>query len=87
MRRLGICVNRVQLNGVDVPLYDDNTFAVGWYELEHDASGPWRWSHERAQLPASARLVVIDLMSVGSYYWLQAPDVAVVADRSRRITV
>jgi len=87
MRRLGICVNRVQLNGVDVPLYDDNTFAVGWYELEHDASGPWRWSHERAQLPASARLVVIDLVSVGSYYWLQAPDVAVVADRSRRITV
>ena len=86
MRTLGICVSRLQLNGVDVPLYDDNTFAVGWHALEHDASGPWRWSHERAQLPATARLVVIDLMSVGCYYWLQPPDAATISDSSRRIT-
>jgi hypothetical protein len=79
MRRLGICVNRLQLNGLDVPLYDDNTFAVGWYGLEHDASGQWRWSHEQAQLPASARLVVIDLVSIGLYYWLQPPDAALVS--------
>jgi hypothetical protein len=86
MRRPGICVNRLQLDGLDVPLYDDDTFAVGWHALEHDASGQWRWSHASAQLPASARLVVIDLVNVGCLYWLQPPDAALVSGSSRPIT-
>lgn len=73
MRSLGICVRRLQLDGADVSLEDDGMFALGWHKVEGNAeSGRWRWSSERAPLPAEARLVVIDYGQ--GYYWAEPPS-------------
>jgi hypothetical protein len=71
-RSLGICVSRLQLDGIDVPLDSAAAFALGWYDLERDADGhTWRWSHDCARLPAGSRLVVIDLCHQGQFYWVK----------------
>jgi len=68
-RSLGICVARLQLDGVAVALEDESTFGLGWHALEGDLEGPhWRWCQERTQLPAGTRLVVIDLYHRGRYW-------------------
>lgn len=68
-RSLGICVRRLQLNGGDVELDDRTVFGAGWYALEGEVGGSrWRWSRERAPLPSSARLVLIDVCGQ-RYYW------------------
>ena len=69
-RALGVCISRLQLDGLDVPLQDDLRFTTGWYGLEHDDAGwQWRWSQNRVPLPAGTRLVVIELCGPG-FYWL-----------------
>jgi Hint domain len=70
-RLLGVCVGRLQVDGVDLPLEDDATFADGWHPFESDSEGThWRWSRERAPLPASSRLIVVDVVGRG-YYWVR----------------
>lgn len=67
-RSLGICVNRLQLDGTDVSLDDAAAFAQGWHDLEADNKGHrWRWSRDRAPLPAGTRLVIIDYAGGGLY--------------------
>lgn len=69
-RSLGICIGRLQLDGLDVPLQDDLRFASGWHGLERDTDGwQWRWSQNRVPLPAGTRLVVIELCGPG-FYWV-----------------
>ena len=75
-RVMGICVSRLQLDGADVSLDDAGVFADAWHPLERAASGAqWRWSHDRAALPAGTRLVVIDLNAHG-VYWRSRPHLA-----------
>jgi len=76
-RRLGVCVSRLQIDGVDVPLDDSRAFERGWHELE--ACSPehrQRWSREWAALPDATRLVLIELAG-RSFCWAQAPHSAV----------
>ena len=69
-RSLGICVGRLQVDGVEVALTDETAFARGWHLLEGNADGPqWRWSTGRTPLPAGTRLVVIDIGHQGRCYW------------------
>jgi hypothetical protein len=77
-RSLGLCVGRLQLDGIDVALEDEAAFALGWHKLEGDPEGrQWRWSQDRTALPAGTRLVVIDVAGPG-HYWAK-PKSAVVA--------
>jgi hypothetical protein len=69
-RSLGICVRRLQLDGIEVALADQVAFANGWHLLEGNADAQqWRWSTGRTQLPAGTRLVVIDVGHQGRCYW------------------
>jgi hypothetical protein len=69
-RKLGICVARLELDGIKVALADESTFARGWHLLEGNADGPhWRWSTGRTVLPAGTRLVVINIGHSGRCYW------------------
>ena len=62
-RLLGLSVSRVQIDGVDLDLKNDDFFENGWHKLEaHRRAGAHRWSHERVPLPEGARLIVIDLV-------------------------
>jgi hypothetical protein len=75
-RTLGVCVARLQLDGVDVPLKDEAAFAAGWHAVERDTEGrEWRWSTDRVPLTAGTRLVVIDLYGTGSYWTRAGSDV------------
>jgi hypothetical protein len=72
VRSLGICVERLQVDGAEVALEDEAAFAQGWYAIEHSSSRqgqPWRWSQNRMPLPAGTRLLVIDLCHQGAHYW------------------
>jgi hypothetical protein len=69
-RSLGICVGRLQLDGIEVALTDETAFAHGWHLLEGSAQGQqWRWSTGRTPLPAGTRLVVVDIGHQGCCYW------------------
>jgi len=69
-RSLGICVSRLQLDGVELALKDEAAFALGWHPLECNArQQSWRWCTERARLPAGTRLVLIEVCSQGPHYW------------------
>jgi hypothetical protein len=70
-RRLGVCVGRLQIDGVEVPLDDVGAFYRGWHDFE--VSLPQhrkRWSKESTPLPDATRLVVIDLAERSSC-WAQ----------------
>jgi hypothetical protein len=76
-RSLGACLKRLQLDGVDVALEDEAAFALGWHALERDPQGqPWRWSRDRALLPAGTRLIVIELRESG-HYWAEPASGAI----------
>jgi hypothetical protein len=69
-RELGICVARLELNGIEAALTDESAFAHGWHLLEGNADGQhWRWSTGCAQLPAGTHLIVIDIGHSGRCYW------------------
>jgi hypothetical protein len=69
-RSLGICVSRLQLDGVDVALADESAFALGWHVLEGDSLGQqWRWCTGRAALPAGTRVVVLEISRQDRCYW------------------
>jgi hypothetical protein len=73
MRSLGVRVRRLQLDGSEVALHDETSFASGWHALERGADGnQWRWSHDRVGLPAGTRLIVIDAAAEG-HYWAERP--------------
>lgn len=71
-RALGICVRRMQRDGVDVALDDESAWSEGWYAPE---AGPdaqrWRWSTAQAALPAGTRQIILDILDWG-HYWLES---------------
>jgi hypothetical protein len=74
-RRLGICVGRLQLDGADIALNDDNAFTTGWHGCEGWPGRPdQRWTTCSTELPPNTKLVVIDLAGPG-YYWAKGPNV------------
>jgi len=76
-RSLGICVGRLQFDGAEVALDNEEAFALGWHRLEVNAEGhSWRWSSERAPLPMGTRLIVIDMAGPGRY-WANSTSTAI----------
>jgi Hint domain len=70
-RSLGVCVQRLQLDGNEISLDDEALFANGWHGLESGPGGTqWRWCQAQAALPPGTRLVVIDVRAQGQY-WLE----------------
>jgi hypothetical protein len=68
-RSLGICVGRLQFDGAEIALDNEDAFALGWHGLEVNPEGrSWRWSCDRAPLPVGTRLVVIDIAGPGRYW-------------------
>ncbi len=65
-RELGVCIRRLQINGLDVEL---ESCASGWREVEWvDGRFARRWTTGATPLPAGAESVIVDLAGVG-YYW------------------
>jgi hypothetical protein len=52
-RSLGICVNSLQIDGIEVNLEGDAAFAQGWHKLERYPDTTLRWSCDR--FPVAAR--------------------------------
>jgi hypothetical protein len=74
-RELGVCIGRLQINGDEVPLEENDRYAQGWHVLEVYPDGHChRWSSGRAELPAEARVVIIDI--VGRSFCWQSPEAA-----------
>jgi hypothetical protein len=68
-RVLGIAIERLQLDGMEIALHDEATFGPGWQALEGDPQGlHWRWCQDRAQLPRGTRIVVIKMCHQGRYW-------------------
>ncbi len=71
-RTLGIRVNRLQVDGVDLVLNDNAAFGAGWHFHEPRENSPGaRWTTGAGAITAGSRLVVIDLAGRG-YYWEKA---------------
>jgi hypothetical protein len=67
-RELGICVSRLQIDGIDLALAHTAAFERGWHALEGDGDMHWRWTKDRLPIPAGTRLLVIDTHWPG-HYW------------------
>jgi hypothetical protein len=68
-RELGICVGRLQIDGQDIALDQDEAFTSGWHQVEQYADNlRQRWTDGAAKLPVGCRLIVIDIAGLG-YYW------------------
>jgi hypothetical protein len=68
-RTLGAYMNRVQIDGEDLPLGDDDVCAEGWQAFEPQADGLGRrWTNGAIPLPAKSRLVVLDFAGKGLYW-------------------
>ncbi len=67
-RALGLCVERLQIDGSDAALDGEPGFAEGWHALERRSNDrPMRWTQGRLPLPPGTRLVVMDLAGRGYY--------------------
>ena len=68
VRALGLCVGRLQVDGVTLALDDDADCASGWHEAAFaDARFSHRWTRGATPLPAGARVAILDLAGVGYY--------------------
>jgi hypothetical protein len=78
-RELGICVGRLQIDGQDIALDQDEAFTSGWHQVEK-LSGNFRqrWTHGVTKLPAGCRLIVIDTAGRG-HYWSERYEDNVIA--------
>jgi hypothetical protein len=74
-RELGVCVARLRIDGVDLPLERGELFEDGWREAEWEEDRlARRWTGGAARLPKGARSVSIDLAGDGYYYRRLADD-------------
>jgi len=68
-RRLGLEVARLQVDGEEWPLGAEAFALSGWCEAEFvDGRFNARWTGGAAELPADARLVIVDLAGHGLYW-------------------
>ncbi len=65
-RVLGVCVIRLQIDGTDVSLTDDD-IEQEWNEVELDGPRPRRWTRGSVRLPARSRFVIVDIVGDGRY--------------------
>jgi hypothetical protein len=66
VRRLGVCVGRLQVDGVDRHLAAQDG-AAGWHPAETEGTATWRWTSGAAALPAGARSIIVDVVGPGRY--------------------
>jgi hypothetical protein len=77
-RRLGLCVGALQIDGAAVVLGRDGPCASGWHEAEYEGDRfTHRWTTGETQLPAGARIVIVDLAGVGHYLRQRSDKLAV----------
>jgi len=68
-RELGLCIGRLLIDGSALALDDDETYAIGWREVEVlNGRFSHRWTTGATPLPAGARIVIIDIAGDG-HYW------------------
>jgi hypothetical protein len=66
-RPLGLCVCRLQLDGIETPLDFPPAVGQGWHAPEiRDGTALRRWTSGVAKLPARARIVLVELAGEGS---------------------
>jgi hypothetical protein len=71
-RELGLCIGRLQIDGGDIGLDNDETCAPGWYESEF-VRGQFshRWTTGATPINPRARIVMLNLAGVGHYWSAQ----------------
>jgi hypothetical protein len=75
-RELGLCVERLQIDGEIFALDRDEGFGFGfgWHEAEQENGAfTHRWTKGAAILPAGARFIIVDLAGSG-LYWREPND-------------
>ena len=67
-RELGLCVGRLQIDGLVLALDDDEPCGTGWRNAEF-AGGRFshRWTTGATPLVSGARIVIVDLAGIGCY--------------------
>jgi hypothetical protein len=69
IRELGLCVARLQIDGEDVALDQNDVLVEGWHDAEYENGAvARRWTKGNAVLPASVRYVIVDLGGFGRYW-------------------
>ena len=64
-RQLGVMVRRMSRRRGDERLdlaLDDPSLARGWWEIERDATGMWRWTDGNAELPPSNGPLILEVL-------------------------
>jgi hypothetical protein len=73
-RELGLSLARLQIDGEYVDLADDAALGAGWHAAEtENGAFARRWTRGEVDLPAGARLLVVDLAEQG-VYWRASRD-------------
>jgi hypothetical protein len=69
IRELGLCVDRLQIDGSPVALAGDEACVSGWHEVEfHSERFSHRWTMGTTSLPPGARVIIVDLSGDGCYW-------------------
>ena len=69
MRRLGICVADITVDGQVWDLKNERHFAKGWHAREDDGHGStWRWTSGTTSLGSRRRLIQLRLANGGMYH-------------------
>jgi hypothetical protein len=69
LRELGLCVSRLEIDGVTLALDKDEANACGWREAEfNEGRFSHRWTTGATPLPAGSTTVVVDLLGAGCYW-------------------
>ncbi len=72
-RELGLCVRRLQVDGMALRL-DDEVCMPGWHAAElADGRVSYRWTKGVTPLASGARIVIVDLAGAG-HYWRDAGE-------------
>jgi hypothetical protein len=68
VRRLGVCVSALTIDGTELDLHDPSHFRKGWHKPEGDRQGQsWRWTNGTTLLGARLRLIDLRLTNAGVY--------------------
>ena len=69
LRELGLCVQRLQVDGETIALDEDGACGIGWQQATSaDGRFQHRWTNGAVALSPGARVIIVDLAGFGRYW-------------------